>query len=109
MGVPAFGQDRAGDPRLRHRDDLLAHAEGIRLERVAHGVTEKRYSYAANQFCTAEHGDTHLDAPIHFFEGRHTADGIPIEQLVGLSVVVDVSAKCASDRDYRIQPADFEA
>ena len=39
--------------------------------------------YAANQFCTAEHGGTHIDAPIHFSEGRHTADEIPIQQLIG--------------------------
>ena len=55
-------------------------AEGFRLEEVAHGVTDKGYFYAANHFCTAEHGGTHLDAPIHFFEGRHTADEIPVEQ-----------------------------
>ena len=65
--------------------------------------------YAANQFCTAEHGGTHLDAPIHFSEGGHSAEEIPVEQLIGLGVVVDVSAKCASDRDYRVQVADFHA
>ncbi len=84
-------------------------AQGFRLEEVAHGVTEKGYFYSANQFCTAEHGGTHLDAPIHFFEGRRAAEEIPIEQLVGLGVVVDVSEKCASDRDYRIQVEDFRA
>ena len=84
-------------------------AEGFRLEQVAHGVTEKGYFYAANQFCTAEHGGTHLDAPIHFFEGRHASDEIPIQQLIGLGVVVDVSAQCEGDRDYQVQPADFLA
>ena len=84
-------------------------AEGFRLEKVAHGVTEKGYFYAANQFCTAEHGGTHLDAPIHFFEGRHASDEIPIEQLVGHGVVVDVSARCEGDRDYQVQADDFRA
>jgi kynurenine formamidase len=28
------------------------------------------YYYAANNFRTAEHGGTHIDAPIHFAEGR---------------------------------------
>jgi kynurenine formamidase len=79
------------------------------LESVAHGLTDNGYFYAANRFCAAEHGGTHLDAPIHFFEGRHTADEIPIEQLVGRGVVVDVSAKCASNRDYRVQVDDFHA
>jgi kynurenine formamidase len=84
-------------------------AEGFQLEQVAHGVTEKGYFYAANQFCTAEHGGTHLDAPIHFFEGRHAAEEIPIEQLVGLGVMVDVSARCADGRDYRVQVEDLRA
>jgi len=80
---------------------------GFQLEVAAHGITEKGYFYAANRFCAAEHGGTHLDAPIHFFEGGHAADEIPIEQLVGLGVVVDVSEACASDRDYRLQVEDL--
>ena len=84
-------------------------AEGFRLEQVAHGVTEKGYFYAANQFCTAEHGGTHLDAPIHFFEGRHASDEIPLERLIGHGVVVDVSARATEDRDYEVQVEDFEA
>jgi len=82
-------------------------AEAFRLEQVAHGVTEKGYFYAANQFCTAEHGGTHLDAPIHFAEGRRAAEEIPIEQLIGLGVIVDVSAKCEGDRDYQVRADDF--
>ena len=82
-------------------------AGGFVLERVAHGVTDQGYFYAANRFCAAEHGGTHLDAPIHFFEGRRTADAIPLEQLIGVAVRVDVSAKCAKDRDYRIGVEDL--
>ena len=65
-------------------------AEGFKLEKVAEGMTPGGYYYAANNFSTAEHGGTHLDAPVHFAEGRHTADQIPLEQLVGVGVVVDV-------------------
>ena len=39
--------------------------------------------YAANDFCAAEHGGTHLDAPIHFAEGGWTADEIPLDRLRG--------------------------
>jgi kynurenine formamidase len=84
-------------------------AGGFVLEPVAHGVTEQGYFYAANRFCAAEHGGTHLDAPIHFFEGRRTADAIPIEQLIGVGVRVEVSGKCAKDRDYRIGVEDLTA
>ncbi|MGH7342332.1 MAG: cyclase family protein, partial [Candidatus Rokuibacteriota bacterium] len=41
-------------------------ARGFRLEAVASGHTAGGYWYAANDFCAAEHGGTHLDAPSHF-------------------------------------------
>ena len=43
--------------------------EGFKLEKVADGMTPGGYYYAANNFCTAEHGGTHLDAPVHFAAG----------------------------------------
>jgi len=83
-------------------------AEGFKLEKVADGQTPDGYYYAANNFSTAEHGGTHLDAPVHFAAGRHTADQIPLEQLIGAGVVVDVTDKCAADRDYQVSVADFQ-
>ncbi len=83
-------------------------AEGFKLEKVAEGQTPDGYYYAANNFSTAEHGGTHLDAPVHFASGRHTADEIPLERLMGTAVVVDVTDKCAADRDYQITVADFQ-
>jgi kynurenine formamidase len=79
------------------------------LKSVAHGRTDKGYFYAANTFCAAEHGGTHLDAPIHFFEKGKAADAIPIEELIGVGIRVDLSEKCAKDRDYRIGVADLTA
>ena len=79
------------------------------LESVAHGVTDKGYFYAANRFSAAEHGGTHLDAPIHFSEKGKAADAIPVEQLIGVGIRVDVSETCAKDRDYRVSVADLTA
>ncbi len=84
-------------------------AKPFSLEPVAHGMTEGGYWYAANNFCAAEHGGTHLDAPIHFAEGRWTADEIPLERLVGPAVVVDIGEKAARDRDALLRRADLEA
>lgn len=81
----------------------------FRLEVVARGTTPGGYYYAANSFCTAEHGGTHLDAPVHFAEGRWTADQIPLERFIGPAVVVDVAAQGAADPDYRVTVADLEA
>ena len=84
-------------------------AESFKLDIVAAGVTEGGYYYTANNFCMAEHGGTHLDAPVHFSEGRHTNDQIPIDRLIGAAVVVDVSAGAAANPDYQVGVADLEA
>jgi kynurenine formamidase len=84
-------------------------ADPFRLEVVAAGMTDAGYYYAANTFATAEHGGTHIDAPLHFAEGRQAVDEIPLENLVGPAVVVDVSAAADANPDYLVAVADFEA
>ncbi len=81
----------------------------FQLNRLSFGKTEAGFFYASNSFCTPEHGGTHLDAPIHFAEGRRTLDQIPVEQLIGPAVVIDVSAKAAANPDYRLTPEDVKA
>ena len=82
-------------------------ADGFKLTVDYKGLTDKGYYYSANSFCCAEHGGTHLDAPIHFYENRNSADEIPIENLIGNAVVIDVSEKCLNDKDYLIVIDDF--
>jgi kynurenine formamidase len=84
-------------------------AEPFKLDTVSAQRTSAGFYYAANNFRAAEHGGTHLDAPIHFAEGRQTVDQIPLEQLIAPAVVIDVSAKAQADRDYQISPDDFTA
>ncbi len=76
------------------------------LDRLAYGKTEAGYFYAANTLCTPEHGGTHLDAPIHFAEGKRTAEQIPLEQLIAPAVVIDLTASAKADRDYRLTRED---
>jgi kynurenine formamidase len=83
--------------------------EGFVLERGFQGYTERGYYYAAHRFRTAEHGGTHIDAPIHFAEGGWSVDEVPLERLVGEAVLVDVDAACARDRDHQIGVRDLEA
>lgn len=82
---------------------------GFELEELAHGTNEAGFFYAANAFCAPEHGGTHLDAPIHFAQGAHTSEEIPLEHLVGPAVVIDVSEQAAEDPDYRLSPEDVTA
>ncbi|GJM34648.1 MAG: cyclase [Saprospiraceae bacterium] len=83
-------------------------AEKFSLDTVFEGMTEKGYYYSAFQYCAAEHGGTHLDAPIHFASGKNTVDQIPVDQLIGEAIVVDVSTKALVDRDYLISVDDFQ-
>jgi len=83
-------------------------AEKFTLETEFHGQTPKGYFYAANRYRASEHGGTHIDAPIHFAEGHKSLDQIPIDQLIGAAVVLDVSAKAQNDSDYQIAVADLE-
>jgi kynurenine formamidase len=84
-------------------------AEPFALTVQSYGMTEAGFWYAANGFCAAEHGGTHLDAPIHFAEGRRTAAEIPLDDLMGPAVVIDATAAAAADRDHLVSIADLEA
>jgi kynurenine formamidase len=83
--------------------------EGFKLLHGPAGITERGYFYAANRFMCAEHGGTHIDAPIHFWKGGQTVDEIPLERLIGPAVCVDVAHKCRADRDYQVAVEDFTA
>lgn len=82
-------------------------AETFKLEKDFEGVTDQGFYYSAYRYSAAEHGGTHLDAPVHFARGRHSADEIPLEQLLGAAIVIDVTAQCATNPDYRISTNDF--
>ena len=82
--------------------------QDFRLVLQQAGETPGGYYYASNRLEMAEHGGTHIDAPIHFARGGQTLDQVPIERLVGAGVRIDVTAQCARDRDYRVTIQDFE-
>jgi kynurenine formamidase len=83
--------------------------EGFFLEGEPGAVTEAGYYYEAHRFRAAEHGGTHVDAPIHFSAQGQRVDEIPLDRLVGPGVVVDVQAACRADRDHEIGVADLQA
>jgi kynurenine formamidase len=98
---------------LTHRfdDDTIywpTDTRGFRMETLANGPTEGGWHYAANTFCTAEHGGTHMDAPSHFSETGQSIDRVPLENLVGPAIVIDVSEAAADNPDYRLLPTDVE-
>jgi kynurenine formamidase len=83
-------------------------AQPFELRRVAYGRTPQGYFYAANNISMAEHGGTHMDAPIHFAEGKRTSDQVPLSNCIGPAAVIDVSAKCADNPDYELTTGDVQ-
>ena len=71
--------------------------DGFSLEEQAYGLTEGGWFYASYEFESAEHGGTHLDAPIHFAEGGLTNEQIPLSGLIGPAAVIDVSDRVHED------------
>lgn len=84
-------------------------ARGFELQEVSHGPTEGGYWYEANNICMAEHGGTHMDAPVHFAEGQLASDQVPVAAGIGALVRVDVSERAANDADYRLSVDDLRA
>jgi kynurenine formamidase len=79
-----------GNPPFEIRN-LARHAQG----------------YYANAFSCAEHTGTHVDAPIHFVEGRRSMHEVPASQLVGEACVIDVRDKVARNPDYLVSARDI--
>lgn len=84
-------------------------AQEFELDTVFKGQTDKGFYYCANNFSTAEHGGTHIDAPIHFAENGQTVDEISLDKLIGPAIKVDVSSKTQDNPDYLITVDDLLA
>ncbi|WP_299594625.1 cyclase family protein [uncultured Microbulbifer sp.] len=75
------------------------------------GETDKGYYYSAYNLETAEHGGTHVDAPVHFARNHPTVDKIPLQQLIGPGIVIRVADQIGKqdkkDRNYLISVEDI--
>lgn len=55
-----------------------------------------------------EHVGTHMDAPNHFAKGHPGISEIPLTQLIGPAITVDVVNEAKSNPDYQIGIKDFQ-
>jgi len=106
-----FGDGRWVDLTHEFSDNTIywPTSETFEKQVVSEGHTDAGYYYSAYKFSTAEHGGTHLDAPIHFYENRNTVDQIPLDQLIGAGVVIRVIEQAKKDRNYQFSVADIQA
>jgi kynurenine formamidase len=109
--TPAIDETKLVD--LTHAfDDKAIYwptAKPFTWEKESWGRNAQGDWYTAGRYSASEHGGTHVDAPIHFGEGKQTIDRIPVDKFVGPAVVIDVSAAVAKDRDYSLAPSDIIA
>jgi kynurenine formamidase len=83
-------------------------ASAFTWQKESWGRSEGADWYTAARYSASEHGGTHLDAPIHFAEGKQTVEAISLDRLIGPAVVIDVSSAAAADGDYQLTVADIE-
>lgn len=84
-------------------------AKPFQWEKEAWGKAAGGYWYTAARYAASEHGGTHLDAPVHFGEGKQSSDEIPLASLIGPGVVIDIAPACAKDADYQLTVEDITA
>lgn len=82
-------------------------SKSFKLAPVHKGPTARGFWYEANNYEAAEHGGTHMDAPVHFAQGKWTVDQIPLSRLIAPGVLVDVSSKAQGHPDYLISKQDI--
>lgn len=78
----------------------------LEVEQLARFGTD---GYNMNRWLLVEHTGTHLDAPIHFSEAGHSADSIPVNQLVVPLAVIDIASRAQDDPDTQLTPDDLTA
>jgi len=79
--------------------------EPFELERTS---TLGKDKWNAYRWHIQEHSGTHIDSPLHCTDGP-SADRIPINDLVGALVVVDIRDRASKSADAQLNPDDLKA
>lgn len=82
-------------------------SKSFKLASVHKGATAQGFWYEANNYEAAEHGGTHMDAPVHFAKGKWTVDQIPLSSLIAPGVLIDVSERAQGRPDTLISKQDI--
>lgn len=117
LGIVACSACTAGMPSARTLLDLthpfdehtIYWPKNRPFERqdTSRGLNAQGRWYASGEFAASEHGGTHIDAPIHFASTGYSVDEIPISQLFGPALVIDIRAQCRDNPDYELAQKDI--
>ncbi len=106
-GVPS-GKTRVLDLSYAINDKLVPWPGDAKFFEAKVNASIEKEGYFTRSFWMLEHYGTHLDAPAHFPPGKTTVDEIPVKQLFGPAVVIDVRAESGKDADYQLGAARVE-
>jgi kynurenine formamidase len=102
------GKTRVLDLSYAISDKLVPWPGDEKFFEAKVNATVEKNGYFTRSFWMLEHYGTHLDAPAHFPPGKATVDQIPVKQLFGPAVVIDVRAESGQDADYQLSPTRVE-
>lgn len=60
------------------------------------------------KYKVSEHFGTHMDAPVHFADGKASIDDITPNEMFGPAVVIDVTQQCETNADYLLSVEDVK-
>jgi len=106
-GVPS-GKTRVLDLSYAISDKLVPWPGDEKFFEAKVNASVEKNGYFTRSFWMLEHYGTHLDAPAHFPPGKTTVDQIPVKQLFGPAVVIDVRDESGKDADYQLDAARVE-
>jgi kynurenine formamidase len=106
-GVPS-GKTRVLDLSYAINDKLVPWPGDEKVFEAKVNASVEKNGYFTRSFWMLEHYGTHLDAPAHFPPGKVTVDQIPVKQLFGPAVVLEVRVESARDADYQLAAARVE-
>jgi kynurenine formamidase len=106
-GIPS-GKTRVLDLSYAISDKLVPWPGDEKFFEAKVNATIEKNGYFTRSFWMLEHYGTHMDAPAHFPPGKTTVDQIPVKQLFGPAVVLDVRAQSGKDADYQLGAARVE-
>jgi kynurenine formamidase len=106
-GIPS-GKTRVLDLSYAISDKLVPWPGDVKFFEAKVNASVEKNGYFTRSFWMLEHYGTHLDAPAHFPPGKSTVDQIPVKQLFGPAVVMDVRTESGKDADYQLSAARIE-
>ncbi len=73
------------------------------------GIGSRGHGFLAHEYKIPGQWGTHVDPPAHFVKGKRFLDDIPVQEMVLMLVVIDVSKKVEQNPDYQIAIDDVRA